>query len=173
MRFLAPFSMSVELLGEEADALALGLGGVGKWEGLEAAGLDVDGVVSEAEPASGCECPCDVNAAGEDTEHESVAGCDVDELVVRQNGRIEEDEESVLGGFDSRDVAAEASQSGAKVRCSAHRKSTNCRVRLARLFSIPFRLHMIHDVLIHGGKSFAHLLGRQPEQVNHHDAAGT
>jgi len=37
--FLAALAVSVELFAEAAEALALGFGGVGEWEGLEAASL--------------------------------------------------------------------------------------------------------------------------------------
>jgi hypothetical protein len=43
--FLAAFAVGVELFAEGADADAVGLGGVGKREGLEAAGFDVYGIV--------------------------------------------------------------------------------------------------------------------------------
>jgi hypothetical protein len=62
VRFLAAFAMSVELFAQEADALALGLGGVGKREGLEAARFVIPGAVFER--SAGGERPCDMNPAG-------------------------------------------------------------------------------------------------------------
>ena len=42
---LAAFAVSVELFAKESDALALGVGGVGKGKGIETRGLDVDGAI--------------------------------------------------------------------------------------------------------------------------------
>ena len=63
MHFLAALAVGVELFGEEADAFALGRGGVGEWEGFEAAGFVVAGSFL-SERAAGRECPRDVDAAG-------------------------------------------------------------------------------------------------------------
>jgi hypothetical protein len=64
VKLLAAFAVGVELFTEEANALALGLGGIGKGEGLEAAGFIVAEIVSETESATRCKCPGDVNSAG-------------------------------------------------------------------------------------------------------------
>jgi hypothetical protein len=108
VRFLTAFAMSIELFAEESDALALGLGDVGKGEGIEAASLVIPGPVFQR--ATGGKCPGDVNAAGENAEDVSVAGGDVYEHVVRKDGGVEEDKEAVLGGFYGGDVATEAIQ---------------------------------------------------------------
>ena len=97
-----------------------------------------------------------MNAAGEDAQDERVAGGDVDEHVVRQNGRVEEDEEAVFGGFDGRDVAAEALQRRAESRFSAspksHQIAYSCE-SLRACFRSLSGFHVIRHMLIDGGKS--------------------
>lgn len=83
-------------------ALALWLGGVGKGEGLEAGTLYVNRAILEERARSFC--PLKMDSAGEDTEYEGVLTCDVDELVVRQNGGVEEDEKAVFRCLRSRNV---------------------------------------------------------------------
>jgi len=70
VKFLAAFAVHVELFGEEADAFALGFGGVGKWEGLEAARLVVAGPVFES--ASSRKCPCHVDMARQNAKDKSI-----------------------------------------------------------------------------------------------------
>ena len=65
MGLLLTLAMGVELFAEEANALALGLGGVGKGERLEASGFVVSRPVFEGSPGS--QRPRDVNAAGQNT----------------------------------------------------------------------------------------------------------
>src|SRR5687768_10028061 len=115
MSFLPALAMGVELLAEEADSLSLWLGGVGKREGLEAAGLVVARVVPVSEPSARGERPCYMDAAGQNAQNECVTGSDVNEHVVWKDDRVEEHEEAVFGGFDGRKVATKALQSGAKV----------------------------------------------------------
>ena len=142
MRFLAAFAVGVELFAEESDAFALGFGGVGKGEGLEAAGLDVAGIVSETEPTARRERPRDVNAAGEDSEHVRVAGGDIDEHIVRQDGCVQENKEAVLCGFDGCDVATEAIQGRAEVGARLTENPPIVAVRLP-IVLIAFGLHVI------------------------------
>ena len=60
--FLLTFAVSIELFAEEPNAFALGLGGIGKGEGLEAARFVIPGAVFER--SAGGERPCDMNPAG-------------------------------------------------------------------------------------------------------------
>src|ERR1022692_5195874 len=101
--------MRIELLAQEADALARGVDGVGKGERFETAGLVVAGIVPQAEPSACFKRPCNVNSARQHTKDKGIARSYVDEHVVRENGRVEEDEESVLRGFDGCDEIGRAS----------------------------------------------------------------
>ena len=77
----------------------------GEWEGFEAAGLHIDGVVAHAKPTAGSWCPADVGAARQHDERGRVTQCDGEEFVVRQDAGVEELERAVFRGFDGGDVA--------------------------------------------------------------------
>jgi len=154
--------MSIELIAEESDALSLGLGGVGEGEGLEAASLVVPRIVPETESPACRERPSNVNAAGKHAEQVSVAGGDVDEHVVREDGCVEENEEAVLGGFDGRNVTAQARQGGAKVGAGLAVDPPVIAV-CGTVVLVAFGLDVIDDVLVDGGKSVTHFLGSEPK----------
>src|SRR5258708_4868903 len=86
-------------------SVSVKLGGVGKWKRLEAACLVVAGAIFEG--TAGRERPCDMNSTGENAQDEGVAGGDVDEHIVREDGRIEKHKESMFGGFHGRNIAPE------------------------------------------------------------------
>src|SRR5450432_1332678 len=111
--------MCIELFSKEADALPLRLGGVGNGERFKAASFVIAWIVSEPESAASRERPCDMNPAGENTQDESVAGCDVDEHIIRENGRVEEYKKTVLGGFGSRNVSPQPAERSSEFRVPA------------------------------------------------------
>ena len=111
---LLALAVSIQLLGQAADARLLRVGRGGEGEFLEAGCFHVDRIVAHAEVTSSCQRPGHVDAAGEHAQEVGVVQRDVDELVVRQDGSVEKDEEPASGGFDGGDIARNPAKAGRK-----------------------------------------------------------
>ena len=162
--------MGVQVLGQLADAGLQGLGGIGEGEGLEAAGFDVDRIVTDAQMTTGRERPEDMDMAGEDAQGPGVVQRDVDEFVVRQDGLIQEHEGAVFGGLHGGDITSQVRQCRAEILPRLPEYPPVVPIGRAVVL-IPFRFHPLQDPLIDLGVPRPDILCAQPEQVDDHDPA--
>ena len=72
VQFLLALAVGVELFGQGADFLFLVVAGVRKGERLETAGLDIDRIVADTQPAAGRQRPGYMVAAREHTQDKCV-----------------------------------------------------------------------------------------------------
>ena len=65
---LLPLAVGVQALAKLADAGCLGVGGVGKGEGFEAAGFYINRIVADTEVAPTGQCPNHMNFTGQNAQ---------------------------------------------------------------------------------------------------------
>ncbi len=166
------FAVGVDGFGAFGDALAqrgseAGVS-VGEGEGFEAAGFDVDRTILQR--ASLRQCPGDMRTAGQHAEVEGVVEGDGNQFVVGQDGRVEELEGAVLGGFDGGDIARQAGELFAQFAAGFTEDPPVVAVSGA-LVLVAFGLHAFEQPLIDGRVAAAHLLGVEAEEVDDEHAA--
>ncbi len=111
---LLPFAVGVQLFGQGADGGALGVAGVGKGEGLEAAGLVVARPILQR--AARRQRPRHVDGAGEDAEVVGVVKAECDECAVGCGSRRYKGKIAVLRSFDCDNVSCQLAREFTKHR---------------------------------------------------------
>ena len=153
-------SVRVDLFRQLGDACMeqRGQAGVfaGEGEGFEAAGFVVAGPVFQRSARR--QRPFDVRLAGEHAQGVGILKGDGDQHVVRQDGRVQELEGAVLGGFDGGDVARQAGECGAQVFAWLAKQPPVITVGGA-VIGIALRLHALLQPLVNSGVLVAQLLG--------------
>ncbi len=114
-RRLLPLAMCVELLGEIADALALGVGGEREGEREETGCVRPGGIVANTQAAPGRESPATMDAAGQHSEDVPCLDADRVELVVGAEGKRLDHEDAMFGGLGGEDDAPQATPRLAQV----------------------------------------------------------
>lgn len=94
---LHALAVRVELFGDLPDARLLCLATQGEREGIEAAGLGINRIIANAEPATSSQRIGHVDAAAQDAEAEGIIQCDRDQHVIGSNAAIKELKEAVFG----------------------------------------------------------------------------
>ena len=171
---LLTLPMGIDFLRFGADLVLLLWRRVGEREGLEATGLVIARVIANAETTTSGQSPSNMHAAGKHAENCRIVAGDIDQHVIGQNGGIEELEYPMLGGFDSGNVTSQSckllSQFLPRLTEQPPERGIPCSI-LGISLGLPFRLYSFKQQLIHGREARAHLVGRQPEQIDHHNSA--
>lgn len=102
---LTRFTVRIQLFGDGADFEFEAAGAMRERERIEAAGFYINRVVALTEPSAGTQSPRYMDARRKHPQDVRVFYSYGDELVVRQDRRIEKLEDTMLCGFNRRDVA--------------------------------------------------------------------
>ena len=159
-------SVRVDLFRQLGDACMeqRGQAGVfaGEGEGFEAAGFVVAGPVFQRSARR--QRPFDVRLAGEHAQGVGILKGDGDQHVVRQDGRVQELEGAVLGGFDGGDVARQAGELFAQLGVGFAKQPPVLAPAFAVVL-VAFGFHALLQPLVNSGLLVSQLLGCSTEGV--------